>query len=437
MAKKRTYHSVDVESFNAQRLLEQFPEGCEVVVGLDVAKRKFLAAFTSTDGNIAEILKFDHPMSTRTFLGVIEGLLCAGRRPVVVMEPTGTYGDAMRHQFSLLQVPVYRVSTKHVSDSAELYDSVPSKHDAKDACVIAWLHTTKRSARWVPTSPEQRRLRALVAQRDLHDVPLRRLYNQLEPLVVRHFPELEGFFDLSRRRTPLVLLEAYPSPASIAKAGAQRIRDLISRTSRRQMTLEDAERFVQAAARTLGEPMLAEESQLIRRLVTEMLHLLNELKQVDQQIEEVGRSIPAVVAMRPVLGATTAAVIVAHMGSPGSYSSAGAFEKATGLNLREHSSGTHKGRLSISKRGPSRVRKYLYLAAMRLVQSDPIVKAWYVRRRAYTEEVKLKALLAVVRKLARALVHVARGAQFDARLLFDVRRLELTSPTAQESSPMN
>ena len=46
MSKKIQYRAVDVEQLSLEALLATFPEGSRVVVGVDVAKRKFLAAFT-------------------------------------------------------------------------------------------------------------------------------------------------------------------------------------------------------------------------------------------------------------------------------------------------------------------------------------------------------------------------------------------------------
>ena len=77
----------------------------------------------------------------------------------------------------------------------------------------------------------------------------------------------------------------------------------------------------------------------------------------------------------------------------------------------------------ISKRGAAIVRKYLFLAAMRLVRADPVVKAWYQRRRSFGAEQRTKAVVAVQRKLCRALVHIAKGDPFSAAKLFDCRRL--------------
>jgi hypothetical protein len=48
---------------------------------------------------------------------------------------------------------------------------------------------------------------------------------------------------------------------------------------------------------------------------------------------------------------------------------------------------------------------------------------------------KLCAVIAVVRKLVRALFYVARGERFDAAKLFDVRRLNLQQPAQADVEP--
>ena len=108
--------------------------------------------------------------------------------------------------------------------------------------------------------------------------------------------------------------------------------------------------------------------------------------------------------------------------------------KAMGLNLKERSSGKYKGQLKLTKRGPSRTRKYLYFAALRMIQKDPVVRAWYDRKlQRDGGRVKNRAVIAVMRKLVRAAYHVARGESFDARKLFDVRRLKLAKSEDNEA----
>jgi hypothetical protein len=268
-------------------------------------------------------------------------------------------------------------------------------------------------------------MRALLTQRDLFDEPLRRLISQFEPLLARHFPELEQFFDLSRRKTPYVLLQHFPSPAELARCELDVLVALVVKAQRRSPDTAELARLREAARQTHGAPMIEEECDLVREMATEIIHLLDRRRAIDKRIESAAENEPQVQVLRSALGVATAAVIIAHMGPPTDYKSAAAFEKAAGLNLREHSSGTRQGNKHISKRGPGRVRKYLFLAAMRLVQQDPIVRAWYQARAAYKGDDNGKALVAVLRKLTRALFHVARGEPFDATKLFDVRKLDL------------
>ena len=97
-----------------------------------------------------------------------------------------------------------------------------------------------------------------------------------------------------------------------------------------------------------------------------------------------------------------------------------------GLNLKEKSSGTIQGQLKITKRGPSRVRQYLWLAVFRWIQIDPIANAWYQRKKQRDGGRASRAAVALMRKLAKALFHVGRGAIFDSKKLFDIRRLQLS-----------
>jgi transposase len=435
MAQKIRYRSLDVQQVPVESVLSEMSAENRVIVGIDVAKRNFVAALCSEAGETRLRVRFEHPRQTRDFLTLLTAVQQAGRTVEVVMEPTGTYGDALRYQLGARSIAVYRVSNKHVADAAEMFDGSPSKHDGKDASVIGWLHAQRRSKPWPELEPERRRVRALIAQRELYDEPMAKLLSQVEPLLARHFPELERFFDLSQRKTPYRLLEEFGTPQSLARAGVERVTALMKKFGRRTPDPQLVRELVDAARTTTGSEMVREEIDLLRLMARQMLHHMALREEVDERIKSASATIEPVAAMRAV-GAVTAAVLYAYLGDPRSYGSAAAYEKAAGLNLVEHSSGTDprssdKVPRRISKRGPGIVRKYLFLAAMRLVHSDPICKAWYQRRRSFTADERTKAIIAVERKLCRALFHIARGEPFDAKKLFDVRRLGI------QSSPIN
>jgi len=107
------------------------------------------------------------------------------------------------------------------------------------------------------------------------------------------------------------------------------------------------------------------------------------------------------------------------------YTNAGSVVKTLGLNLTERSSGMHKGQLRITKRGSSLARLHLYLAVLRLIQKDKIIKAWYQKKLLRDGTVKKKALIAIMRKLAGALWYVGQGEPFDAAKLYDINRLSV------------
>lgn len=156
---------------------------------------------------------------------------------------------------------------------------------------------------------------------------------------------------------------------------------------------------------------------------------------VDEEIAALVSKDPVMSQLAAVIGPVCAATIVGHIGSPLDFETPRALEKAMGLNLKERSSGEKNGRLSITKRGAPEVRQMLYLATLRLLQTNEIVEWWYHRRSSHSgrQPAKMKAVVAVMRKLARALWHVARGETFDAKKLFDVRRLDIKNHEAPEA----
>lgn len=80
--------------------------------------------------------------------------------------------------------------------------------------------------------------------------------------------------------------------------------------------------------------------------------------------------------------------------------------------MKENSSGRQQGQLKLGKRGSALAGKHLYFAALRWIGKDPVGSVGY--RHKVDERCKLKTVIAFMRKLAKALWHVARGEKFDA-----------------------
>ena len=419
--KKRAYKTIDVKKVNVDRLSEKV-EGQSIVLSIDVAKADFVACIMTSSKEVLVTLKWKHPSES---LLLIELMLRDLRWHSldVAMEPSGTYGDSLRAQFLGHGIDVYRVSPKRCHDAAEVYDGVPSMHDAKASAIIGYLHTEGYSEPWPLPDEDQRTLSAIIHTMNMYDEAYFRNINRLEALTMRYWPELSNILAL-QSATLLELLIKYGSPIQVALHQDEAYA-LMKKVGGFQLKEEKIQAILASASTTLGVKSIEAERHQIRELCSEIRRLQKHRRQAQLQIEAQTQTVACVKAMSPILGKVTAAVIYLALGGLDNHAGAGSVIKALGLNLKERSSGKHQGQLKITKRGSGIARMYLYMAALRLIHHNSIVNAWYMAKVARDGGKKMKAIVAIMRKIAGALWHVGRGATFDASLLFDTQRLAI------------
>jgi len=428
MKGKRSYAATDVEQLDMAALVQRVEVG--VIVAIDVAKTKFVAAIATEAGDVLKLVKFEHPRQTAAFLELLRALQQAECKPVVVMEPTGTYGDALRYQCHALGLPVHMMPPKHSHDFAEVLDGVPSMHDPKAATVLAKLQAIKPARAWEPQSETRRDLRAWVDQRHPIARVLAIYQGHLEAMLVRHWPEFGDHFDVYEQRSWFALLKEFPGPQAMTGA-SEAAGQTLRKASRGQLGPVRVRAIIGSAKSTTGVPMTGGEQERLRVIAEQIELQTHRLDAVDAKLTELVAEDAVLTRMATAVGPACAAAIGSLVGSPLDFPNARALEKAIGLNLKEKSSGNTKGQMSITKRGPGQVRRLFFMAALRLMKDNNTARAWCHARKGYKADQKIKAVVALMRKLTRALWHVARGDAFDATKLFDVRRLDLTAaPTA-------
>jgi len=394
--------------------------GQTATFGVDVAKECFFGAFLRSPQEVLATITWRHPQETPVLGECLRTLAC--ERIEVVLEPSGTYGDSLREYLRGLGCSIHLVSPKRVHDVAEVYDGVPSLHDAKAAYLIGRLHLEGASKPWPEESEERRDLHALVAELDLYQSEHRRNLNRLEALLSRHWPELERVSEINRAGV-LHLLAAYGSPQAVRADDAQAAA-LLNHIRRGVAKPEAVHAIIDSARNTLGVPCTPGERHLLQLLAEELLRTRQALRGIERDIVARVQKSPGLQLVGQAFGKATALVLETTLGSPLDYPNPHAYLKALGLNLKERSSGQHKGRLKITKRGPGRARHYLFMSALRCVQRDPIVRAWYLKKVERDGRMpRYNALVAVMRKLGMAIWHVARGQRFDSRKLFDLKAL--------------
>lgn len=411
---KRRYGSVEFKRVDWSGLREGLGGGGGVLA-VDVAKEEVVAAVLGRDGVVRVTFKWQHPGETAEVLGCLGGL-ARELTLEVVLEPSGTYGDALIEQLRGRGIAVYRVSPKRVHDAAEVYDGVPSLHDAKAAELIGRLHLQGISRLWDAPGEERRELSAWLTRLEVSKARHQAEINRLEAHLSRHWPEVLELLELGSA-TLGELVAAYGDPVAVGAdpVGAEALMRRVGRAGLAQETIA----AVLASARgSLGLPCVGAEVGLLQWLAADSNTTRRELHSIEQEIERRVAASAGPARLAGVIGKVSAAVLVAALGEPQDYPDAASYTKAIGLNLKERSSGKHKGQLKITKRGPSVARFYLYFAALRLIARDPEVRRWYDRHNARPGALKGKTIVALMRKLAQALWHVGRGAAFEVKRLF-------------------
>ena len=184
---KRRYRSVSVNSLDWSWLCDQV-DGERIVVGIDVAKVDQFAAVMRPDLSVVQTVRWKQPHEQADFVGLVDELASRASSLVVVMEPSGVYGDTVRHALLEDDIQVFRVNPKRAHDAAEVYDGVPSRHDAKAAAIIAKLHLDGASEPWPMRSDHERRLHAQLRILTVYTKEYKRNRDRLESLLSRYWP---------------------------------------------------------------------------------------------------------------------------------------------------------------------------------------------------------------------------------------------------------
>lgn len=423
--KKRIYRKISINKIQLEAVMNLLPKG-KLVFAIDVAKVDMVAALADGQGQVVAFIAWKNPVENPKVLALLGQLRAHGYEPEAVMESSGTYGDVLRHQLIEAGVPVFRVGGKRTHDAREIYDGVPSLHDAKCAAILVKLHLDGISAPWPLATDDKRNLRAAIDLMDLYQERYLQLAHRLESWLARHWPELPEILELTSA-TLLALLGRIGGPAQVAASPAE-ARGLMRGMSHQLIDPAKIDRVLDSAGRSAGVPMLDRECETLMAIANEAQKSLRAYTTAKTSLERLSLQTHAQ-RMAPTVGKTTAAVFATFVGDPGLFSSSAAYVKAFGMNLKEKSSGKFQGQVKLTKRGPGRARQYLWLAVCRWVKQDPIARAWYLKKVERDAGRKAKAIVALMRKLAGALYHIGRGDPYDPTKLFAVNRLQVVAMT--------
>jgi transposase len=238
--------------------------------------------------------------------------------------------------------------------------------------------------------------------------------NQIHRWVDIVFPELRHVFKHITCVGAMATLRLFPTPAELIKLQPQDVIKGWKSLMKRHSGSRRAQELIALASRSVGSQQAAHAYKLhLKQLLAEYDLACEQLKDVENEIISVLERIPFAKSMLAVKGisAISLAGILGEAGDLSGFVHGNALLRHAGLNLAEASSGKWTGQMVISKRGRSRLRRFLFMATMSLVTNNPEFRAMHSHNVEVKKMKKMRSIMKLCGKLARILVGMARSGQ--------------------------
>ena len=348
-----------------------------LVIGIDIGKEvQFARAFDYRGIELSKIQSFENTLEGfKIFEKWAKSVATEHRKNniIVGLEPTGHYWFNLGEFLRNIGIRLVLVNPSHVKKCKELDDNSQTKNDRKDPKTIAKLVIDDRYSE--PYIPEgiYSDLRIAMNMKEGLTRNLNIIRNKVDHWLDKYFPEFNNVFADWEGKAALISLTEFPTPDKVLSADVQRIVVTWKKEVKRGIGLNRAVRLVEAAKISIGitEGLKMAEKELRANLEQYALYI-KQYEELEKEIEELALQIPGVKEMLTIkgVGIMTAAGFVSEIGDIKRFTHPNQIQKLAGLNLIEDSSGKHKGKTSISKRGRARLRALLFRVIMPLVSKN-------------------------------------------------------------------
>ena len=342
-----------------------------LVVGIDVAKDKHHAfmgtatgksllrklVFENNLGGFGKLLEHSQAVKARNALSKV----------VFGLEPTGNYHKPLAAYLIRCGCHVVLVTGKAVKNNREQLDGRWDKNDDKDAANVADLVSRGRCLYYdLPLSDLGQLRQVLSLRRRLKKEEHRLRMNIRNNLLAQYFPELDAYYSACEAET-LAIVSRCLDPTQIAGMEFDEFFTQVS-TKRRgiaqKLRLQKIHRSAIASVGCAMGPVVQVEAQL---LVNKLGLVRGQLKQAQQWMEDIAGEFAeySYLLTIPGFGPYVAATVLAAIGNPWRFDTAGQVLKLAGYDLSARRSGKNSDRAAavISKKGNSQLRYALYQAA--------------------------------------------------------------------------
>lgn len=373
-------------------------------LGIDIGKRTHVASVMNDTGKV--VLKgFSFPNTLEGSHSLLTCLNTISDDPshfLTGMEATGHYWLAL---FSFLEEADYFV---HVINPIQTdgwrkgTEIRKRKTDIIDSVLIADLIRYGSFEDTTLANEDMFSLRQLTRYRSYLVGTAGDFKRKIIAVLDQVFPEYDTIFSkvgVFGKASKAALLE-YSTPDAFNEITAETLAETLRLASRNRVGLIKAEALKKVASNSFGIRFAQDAFTFQLRSMIEQLNFLEaQIKQTEEEINQLMASINSVIETIPGIGPITGATILGEIGDVHKFSNPKKLVAYAGIDASVSQSrqfdATHN---VMSKRGSPYLRKALFQAALVASRSDPVLKAFYEKKRSEGKH-HLTAIGAVSRKL--------------------------------------
>lgn len=408
----------------------------KILVGVDVAKHKHCAVLiTNTNQIITKPFFFNNTIEgfeiLHKELKKQENSIVSKSNILIGMEPTGHYWKALANFLQDNGYKVVMVNPAHTKKAKELDDNSQTKNDKKDSLVIARLVKDGRFNQvYIPTEIYSE-LRVLTNTR--HEL-LRKttsIKNRVIAIIDEYFPEYtKAFKDIFKSISSIRILKNIPMPEDIVRKEIDEIVNIMRAGSKRGQGKKRAQKIKELATQSVGvKHGLTSTRVQLSMYIQDYELLVNQIEKIENEMveclnkTEYGQRLLSIAG----IGTVYASELLGEIGDLKRFNNSEQIRRYAGLNLVENSSGNHKGKTTISKRGRATLRCLLYKMALTMIAQNKEIKEIYdyYKNRKNNPLKKNQAVIAVVNKILAIIFVVAvKGNEYDRDKIITANKKE-------------
>lgn len=383
-------------------------ENTDAIVGIDIAKNVHWAGIILPNGK--EMKKsFSFHNNKKGFESLVEIVknvltMLNLKKVIIGMEPTGHYWKSCARYLQKEDwIKVVTVNPKKVKDARFFEPYLPEG---------VWAELRNLSNTRAELVRKQNAVK-----------------NRLIATLDEYFPEYTKVFKKILSRTSEEILKRCPFPEDIKSLGKEELLKHIKETVKRGYSKKQVEEIYELAEESIGTTEGTNGAKFQLKVYIEEAEMLEkQIKMAEQELEKQLKETGFYESLLSIdgIGIVSAAMLVGEIGDINRFYSYEQIRRYAGLNLVENSSGNHKGKTTISKRGRGLLRSILYRMAFTMVNKNKEIKELYkyLTTRKENQLKKKQAMVAVIGKILQIIYAVVtKNEEYKAARVFTQERI--------------